>query len=114
MANKNTKQLYEGMYIISSVLSEDARNKALERITNGISSRNGQIIKIHEQGRKKFAYPINGRREGYYYIIYFEAPTDLIAELWHEYHLNEDLIRFLHLKVENVMETIEFKQLVQA
>lgn len=114
MVRKGKTQLYEGMYIISATLSEDARNKALERITNGISSQKGEIKKIHEQGRKKFAYTINGRREGYYYLIYFEAPTDLIKELWHEYHLNEDLVRFLHVKADTVMETIEFKQLVQA
>lgn len=114
MSNKQRTHLYEGMYIISSTLSEEARQKALDRITNGITEKGGNVVKVHEQGRKKFAYHINGKREGYYYIVYFEAPAESISEMWQEYHLNEDLIRFMHVRTENVMETIEFKPLVKA
>ena len=111
---KQVKQhLYEGMYILNSTLSEDARQKALEKITQGITQREGEVHKVHDQGRKKLAYEINGKREGYYYIIYFSAPTPTIKELWREYHLNEDLIRFLTLTTEAVMEKIEFKPLMQ-
>ncbi|MCF7851689.1 MAG: 30S ribosomal protein S6 [Simkaniaceae bacterium] len=113
MAIKEKKHLYEGMYIISATLSEDARQKALDRIVSDIAEKNGEVVKIHDMGRKKFAYSINGRREGYYYLIYFEAPTQVIDELWHQYHLNEDLIRFVHVRANAVMETLEFKPLEQ-
>jgi len=106
-------QLYEGMYILSATLSDEARQKALEKILNGISERGGEIHKIHEQGRKKLAYEIDGRREGFYYIVYFTVPTSSMTEMWREYHLNEDLIRFLTLRAETVAEKIEFKSIVQ-
>ncbi len=48
------QNLYEGMYIISATLSEDARNKALERIQNEITSRGGEIHKTHDQGKKEW------------------------------------------------------------
>ena len=109
---KQEKQnLYEGMYIISATLSEEARKKALEKITNGITERGGEIVKIHDQGRKRMAYEIAGHREGHYFIIYYNAKPATVAELWKEYHLNEDLIRFLTLKVEKVPEKIEFQPL---
>ena len=107
------QNLYEGMYVISATLSDDARNKALDKILAGIKSHGGEIKKIHEQGRRRLAYEINGHREGYYFIVYFTAPTASISELWHEYHLNEDLVRFVTLKAEKVMEKIEFKPLVE-
>lgn len=111
---RQTKQnLYEGMYVISATLSDDARHKALEKIQAGIKNRGGEIKKLHEQGRRRLAYEVNGHREGYYYVIYFTAPTSAISELWGEYHLNEDLIRFITLRTDNVMEKIEFKQLVE-
>jgi len=103
------KNLYEGMYILSATLSDDARNKALDKIQKGITGQNGAILKIHEQGRRRLAYDIGGHREGYYYIIYFEVTPDAINELWQEYHLNEDLVRFVTLRAEKVMEKIEFK-----
>lgn len=111
--SKQKTQLYEGMYILSATLSDDARQKALEKITSGIVDRTGEVHKIFEQGRRKMAFEINGRREGYYYILYFSVPTSSMGEMWKDYHLNEDLIRFLTLRAECVPEKIEFKQIVQ-
>lgn len=114
MTKKKKIQLYEGMYILNATLSEEARQKALEKILNGITAQGGEVCKIHEQGKKKLAYEIRGRREGYYYLLYFNLDTTLISELWNEYHLNEDLIRFMTLNTDAVAEKIEFKPLVQA
>ncbi|MES2273911.1 MAG: 30S ribosomal protein S6 [Chlamydiota bacterium] len=108
---KERKGLYEGMYILSATLSDDSRKKAFDKITDGIAEKGGEIHKIHEQGRRKLAYSIDGKREGYYYVLFFSAPTQAILELWKEYHLHEDLIRFLTKRVEKVQETLEFKPL---
>ncbi|MCP5469326.1 MAG: 30S ribosomal protein S6 [Chlamydiales bacterium] len=107
------KQLYEGMYILSSTLSEGARSKALERILEGIKAKGGEVHKTHDQGRKKLAYEMRGFREGHYYLLYFSAPSTALEELWKDYHLNEDLIRFMTLRADEVKEEIEFKPLPQ-
>lgn len=106
---QHKQNLYEGMYVIKATLSDDARNKALDRIKNGITSRQGEVLKIHDQGRKRLAYEIDGHREGHYYLLYFNVPPSAVTELWQEYHLNEDLIRFITLRAEKVMEKVEFK-----
>lgn len=111
---KERKALYEGMYILSATLSEESRKKAFEKITNGILEKDGKIEKIHEQGRKKMAFSIDGKREGYYYVVFFSAPTSIIQDLWKEYHLHEDLIRFQTIRVEKVQETLEFPPLKMA
>lgn len=111
MKKHERKGLYEGMYILSATLSDDSRKKAFEKITDGITQKGGEIHKVHEQGRKKLAYPIDGKREGYYYVLYFTAPTQSILELWKEYHLHEDLIRFMTQRTETVLETLEFQPL---
>lgn len=109
--SKSSKHLYEGMYILSATLSEDARKKAIEKITSSIEHHAGEVHKVFEQGRKKLAYEINGRREGFYYVLYFTAGSSSMPELWREYQLNEDLIRFMTLRAETVPEKIEFKVL---
>lgn len=110
---KPRSHLYEGMYILSATLSDEARQKALDKILSGVQGRGGEIHKTFDQGRRKLAYEINGRREGYYYLLYFSVPTAAMTEMWREYHLNEDLLRFLTLQVEKVPEKIEFKPLLQ-
>lgn len=101
------------MYIISARLSDEARNKALNKITDGITSHGGEIHKIHDEGRKRLAYEIEGHREGHYYVIYFTVAPDAVKEMWQDYHLSEDLIRFLTLTANEVREKLEFKPLVE-
>ena len=79
----------------------------------GIKGHGGEVHKVHDRGRQKLAYQMRGSREGHYYLLYFSAPADALAELWKEYHLNEDLIRFMTLRADEVKEEIEFKPLPQ-
>lgn len=108
------QNLYEGMYIISPKLSDDARNKALEKIKSGITERGGEILKIHDWGRRRLAYEIEGHRDGHYYVMYFNVKPSAIDEMWQEYHLNEDLVRFFTMRANKVMEKLEFKDLAEA
>lgn len=111
---KNQKpNLYEGMYILSATLSDDARAKALDRVKGEVTTRGGEILKVFDQGRKKLAYQINGKKEGYYFVVYFQLPAEQMKEVWPQYHLNEDLIRFVTLRANAVPESLEFKPLVQ-
>ncbi len=108
---KTKQRLYEGMYILSATLSDDARQKALDKITVGITERGGEVNKIFDQGRRKLAYEVNGRREGHYYVLFFTSSTQVMTELWRDYHINEDLVRFMTITAEAVPEKIEFKPL---
>jgi small subunit ribosomal protein S6 len=111
---KVREQLYEGMYILNAALSDEARGKAVEKLQNQITEKGGEIKKVLDWGRRRLAYDIDGKREGHYFIFYFQAPTQAIDELWREYHLNEDLIRWMTLTAEEVREAIVFKPLALA
>ena len=108
---KTRNNLYEGMYILSATLSEDARKKAIEKITSFITHHAGEVHKIFERGRKRLAYEINGKREGFYYVIFFTANSANMTEIWQDYKLNEDLLRFMTLRAEEIPETLDFKSL---
>ena len=112
MKNKRLR-LYEGMYVLNAALSEDARKKALAKITDSIVEKGGEIRKMHDLGKRRLAYEIQKKKEGYYYLVYFTAESSCISELWQEYHLHEDLLRFLTLKADEVKESLEFKPLVK-
>jgi small subunit ribosomal protein S6 len=105
------KNLYEGMYLVNVATGDDIRNKVLEKIQAGITSRGGEIHKVHDQGRKRLAYEIKNQREGHYYLIYFSLTPSAVEELWQDYHLTEELLRFITLRTEEVKEKIEFKAL---
>ena len=107
------KNLYEGMYIISARLGEEGRKRMMAKLEELVTSQGGEVHKVHDWGRRRLAYEVAGQREGYYVIMYFSVPTPAINILWREYHLSEDLLRFLTLRTEKVVEKIEFKSLVE-
>jgi small subunit ribosomal protein S6 len=107
--SQTKENLYEGMFIISARLSEDARGKALGRIEKDITQRGGEIKKVHDFHRRRLAYEIDGHKEGCYYVFYFTLRPEAVNELWREWHLNEDLLRYMTLSAEKVQEEkIEF------
>ncbi len=108
---KEQSHLYEGMYIFNTALSDEARQKLLDKVTSNIVDKGGQVHKIFDQGRKKLAYPINKKREGHYFLLYFSAPTKVMERLWREYRLSEDILRFMNLRVADVPTKIEFQPL---
>ncbi len=108
------RRLYEGMYVISATLSDDARQKALEKIKASSTTSDGEIVKVHEMGKRKLAYEIRDQREGVYFLVYFNLASDKIKGLWRDHHLNEDLLRFNTLQAEEVLEELDFPQLALA
>lgn len=108
---KDRKHLYEGMYILNTSLTEDARQKLIEKMTASLEEKGGKLHKLFDQGRKKLAYEINKKREGHYLLFYFSIPTNVMDKLWREYRLTEDILRFITLQVEKVPEKIAFQPL---
>lgn len=108
---KEQQHLYEGMYIFNTALTDETQQKLLDKVTNSIVEKGGKVHKVFDQGRKKLAYPIAKKREGHYFILYFSVPTDVMDKLWREYRLNEDILRFMTLNVEQVPEKIAFQPL---
>lgn len=108
---KQHPKLYEGMFIFNTSLSEEAMKKALQKVSGAIEERGGQVEKVHDWGRKKLAYQINGHKQGYYFLLYFSVVPSALIEMKAEYSLNEDLIRHMMLTADTVLEKIEFKLL---
>ncbi len=109
--SKEQENLYEGIYVIAANVSDDMRKSLVEKIKTGIESNGGEIVKEHDMGRRRLAYEINKHREGHYLLLYFKALPSLVAELWSEYQITENLLRYMTLRADEVMEKIEFKAL---
>lgn len=112
--SQKQNNLYEGMFILSSALSEEALKKTLKRIEHEITSRGGEIHKVHDMGRKRLAYEIGKHREGHYFLFYFSVPAAALIEMKSEYRLVEEIVRNMILRTEKILEKLEFPPLVEA
>ncbi|HPY97009.1 MAG TPA: 30S ribosomal protein S6 [Candidatus Cloacimonadota bacterium] len=96
------KAKYESMYIVAPVLSTDEVEKEQEKVLKVIDEFEGELIKTDVWGKKNLAYEINKYKEGHYFINYFIMDTQKIKELERHYRLNEDIIRYNILKLEEL------------
>jgi len=90
---------YETMFIVDVDLGEEGVNSVVEKFTSLIGS-NGSNVEVKEWGKKRLAYPINDKPEGYYVLVDFTAPTDFPAELERIYNITEGIMRSIVLAKE--------------
>lgn len=86
---------YESTVIINATLDDPQIEQVIARITETITKAGGNIIAINRWGRKRLAYPINKKSNGYYVCYEFTAPPELIAVLERSYQLDEMILRYL-------------------
>ena len=90
--------LYEAMYLVNPALSEQEVEALAERLKSEITERGGEIVDVQHLGKKRLAYMVKKRRDGFYFLIYFRIPPGKISELTSGYSLNESILRFLFIK----------------
>jgi len=91
---------YELMLVLRPDTADDRVQQILDRTTRGIAASEGQIVKVSPWGRRRLAYPISGHREGSYFIVVFEAPSDAIEELERSLNITEEVMRHLIVRLE--------------
>ena len=86
---------YEAMYVITPELEDEAVKGIIEKYTGIITANSGEIEKVDEWGRRRLAYPINYKAEGYYVLTTFAAASELPRELERNLNNDEGILRFL-------------------
>lgn len=99
---------YETVFIATPVLSEAQMKEAVDKFKGVITSNGGEIVHEENWGLKKLAYPIQKKSTGFYYLIEFKAPGDLIDKLEVQYRRDERVIRFLTFRMDK--HSIEYAQ----
>lgn len=96
MANRT----YEVMYIIDPETSEENIGKLNESVGKLVETEGGTVVKIDEMGRRKLAYPINKKKEGFYVLYEIEGSGQEIAELERRMRVNDAVLRYITVRVD--------------
>ena len=84
---------YEVMIILDSSLEEDAVRAAVDRSTDLIRNRGGDPHRVDRWGKRRFAYELNHRWDGYYVLVGARAEPSVMAELDRSLHLADEVVR---------------------
>jgi len=106
---------YELIYIIDTGLEEAARKELIEKVSALISANGGEIEKVDETwGKRRLAYAIDYKTEGWYVLVNFKAPADLPRELERNLQINENVLRYLVVKLEEKRSAVKPRPVRQA
>ena len=99
---------YELTYIIDTALEETARKELIEKVSNLIAANGGEVEKVDETwGKRRLAYAINYKTEGWYVLVTFKANPELPRELERNLEIYESVLRYLVIKVEEKRSNVK-------
>ena len=91
---------YETIFIIDAALEEEAVNSLKEKFTNLIA-KNGTVETVDEWGKRRFAYEIDDKTEGYYVLVDFTSDGDFPKELDRQYRITDGILRTIIIRKED-------------
>lgn len=96
--------LYEHILIARQDVSSAQVETLVEDLTKIITENGGSIVKSEFWGLRNLAYRIQKNRKGHYVLLHIDAPHAAVAEMERNLRLNEDVIRTLTLRKDELPE----------
>ena len=98
---------YELIYIIDTAVEETARKELVEKFNGIIAANGGEVVKVEEWGKRRLAYAINYKTEGYYVYVAFNGSAELPKELSRNLGINESVIRSQIVKLLETKSSVK-------
>jgi small subunit ribosomal protein S6 len=92
--------LYEHVFLARQDLAQAQVDALAENASKIITDNEGKVVRTENWGLRSLAYKIAKNRKAHYVALDLDAPPAAIAELERQSNINEDVIRFLTLKVD--------------
>jgi len=95
-----TGRTYETTFIVNASLDDAQVEAVIGRVQETITKNGGTIKAVNKWGRKRLAYSINKRTNGFYVNVEFEAPGTVLTHLERAYQLDEMVLRNLTIVLD--------------
>ena len=91
---------YESMFVVDVTGGEDAVKTSVEKFVGLINSNAETVYEVNEWGKRRMAYPINDKPEGYYVVVTFKAPAEFPAEFERLCKIDENILRSMVIRLD--------------
>jgi small subunit ribosomal protein S6 len=92
--------LYEHVFLARQDLAQAQVDALAQTATDIIEANGGRVVKTETWGLRSIAYRISKNRKAHYVALDFEAPANVVAELERQTQINEDVIRYMTVRVD--------------
>jgi small subunit ribosomal protein S6 len=94
------RRLYETTFIINASLEDPQIDAIIDKVQDFIIKNNGEVKEMFKWGRKRFAFPIQKKNNGFYVVCEFDSSGDIISKLERFFTLEENILRSLVIKLD--------------
>ncbi len=94
------KKKYETTFIVNASLDDTQVDSVIGRVQDTITKNGGTIVATNKWGRKRLAYSINKKTNGFYVNTEFDAPGTVLALLERSFQLDEMILRYLTIVLD--------------
>ncbi|UZK70050.1 MULTISPECIES: 30S ribosomal protein S6 [unclassified Sphingomonas] len=92
--------LYEHVFLARQDLAQAQVDALAENATKIITDNDGTVVKTETWGLRGLAYRIAKNRKAHYVLLEIDAPAGVVAELERQTAINEDVIRYMTVRVD--------------
>jgi small subunit ribosomal protein S6 len=94
--------LYEHIIIARQDISPQQAEALNDTLKHLIEDQGGHVAKIEYWGLRNLTYRIKKNRKGHYSLLALDAPSDAVKEMERQLSINEDVLRYLTVRVEEL------------
>jgi len=94
--------LYEHVFLARQDLAQAQVDALAEIATKIIQDNDGRVVKTETWGLRSLAYKIAKNRKAHYVMLEIDAPGSVVVELERQIQINEDIIRYMTVKVDEL------------
>ena len=94
--------LYEHVFLARQDLAQAQVDTMAEAAAQIVKDHKGTVVKTENWGLRSLAYKIAKNRKAHYVMLEIDAPGDVVAELERQTQINEDVIRYMTVKVDEL------------
>ncbi|MBE6453302.1 MAG: 30S ribosomal protein S6 [Alphaproteobacteria bacterium] len=91
---------YESVLIARQDLGASQVSSLVDGLKQVIANQGGEVVRVDNWGLKNLAYRIKKNRKGHYVLLNISAPATAVAEYERVMRVNEDIIRYMTVKVD--------------
>jgi len=100
---------YETVCIVRPDVAEDVIKGIIQKATSSLEGAGATVTTVDEWGRKRLAYPIQKKSEGYYFVLDYMSAPEASKEIERILGLNEDVLRQQTVRIITTKKAVKAK-----
>jgi small subunit ribosomal protein S6 len=100
-------RIYEELFIVRPDAAEEEIDAWIEQLKQVIAGAGGTVDKVDKWGKRKLAYRVAKREEGYYVLLQFSSGAEAVKELERRMRVSDLVLKYLTVRIDEKLKRIE-------